>query len=119
MGEDMGTSSAARIEIPARPTDAWRRDAACGGVDPELFYPERGGGAEADEICARCPVAVDCLATALDDRECYGIWGGMSVRSRRVLLRSHQGLSGREIALLVIERSARDSGAGATGRIAV
>ena len=115
----MGRSPAVRIEVPARPTGAWRCDAACAGVDPELFYPERGGDAEASAVCARCPVAVDCLSTALDDRECYGIWGGMSARSRRVLLRSHPGLSGREIALLVIRRSERDGGAGATGRIAV
>jgi WhiB family redox-sensing transcriptional regulator len=34
-------------------------------------------------------VRYECLAEALDNRIDYGIWGGMTERERRVLLRRH------------------------------
>lgn len=63
---------------------SWHTDAACRGVDPELFFPDRGGPVDlAKQICAGCPVAVDCLDQAIRNREAFGIWGGMSERQRR------------------------------------
>ena len=47
----------------------------CLEADPEVFFPERGGSTkEARAYCARCPVAGDCLAYALENHEAYGIW---------------------------------------------
>ena len=34
-----------------------------------------------------CDVRVDCLADALDNRVEFGVWGGMTERERRALLR--------------------------------
>jgi WhiB family redox-sensing transcriptional regulator len=34
-----------------------------------------------------CPVRIDCLADALDSRTEFGVWGGMTERERRMLLR--------------------------------
>jgi WhiB family redox-sensing transcriptional regulator len=34
-----------------------------------------------------CPVRIDCLADALDSRTEFGVWGGMTERERRTLLR--------------------------------
>ena len=34
-----------------------------------------------------CPVRFDCLAEALDNRIEWGVWGGMTERERRQLLR--------------------------------
>jgi WhiB family redox-sensing transcriptional regulator len=65
----------------------WHRRAACTGpgVDPETFFPERGGSSKAARaICARWPVSEECLAYALESREGYGIWGNASERERRV-----------------------------------
>jgi hypothetical protein len=37
-------------------------------------------------VCSRCPVQYDCAQTALDQREAWGIWGGMEeFRMRRAL----------------------------------
>ena len=36
---------------------------------------------------AGCPVRTECLADALDNRTEFGIWGGMTERERRALLR--------------------------------
>jgi WhiB family redox-sensing transcriptional regulator len=34
-----------------------------------------------------CPVRTECLADALDHRVEFGVWGGMTERERRALLR--------------------------------
>ncbi|MGL4745898.1 MAG: WhiB family transcriptional regulator, partial [Dermatophilaceae bacterium] len=38
-------------------------------------------------ICRGCPVVAECLADALDNRTEFGVWGGMTERERRALLR--------------------------------
>jgi hypothetical protein len=40
----------------------------------------------AQAVCLRCPVRVDCLFTALNRREGFGIWGGMTSKNRGRLL---------------------------------
>lgn len=67
----------------------WQSRANCKGVDPDLFFPERGVSTrEAKEVCRRCVVRDDCLSYALDMNETFGIWGGMSERERRRLKRA-------------------------------
>ena len=62
--------------------------ANCLGVDPDLFFPERGASTkEAKEVCRGCVVREDCLEYALSHGEKFGIWGGMSERERRRLRR--------------------------------
>ena len=39
------------------------------------------------QICNGCPVKMECLADALDNRIEFGVWGGMTERERRALLR--------------------------------
>lgn len=62
----------------------WHLDAACRGMNPDLFFPERGGSARrAKAVCASCPVQADCLEWALDIGARFGIWGGLSEKARR------------------------------------
>lgn len=68
---------------------SWRLDAACRGVDSEVFFPARGdreAETAAKTICAQCPVIRECLDFALDNREPLGIWAGTSARERGRLL---------------------------------
>jgi WhiB family redox-sensing transcriptional regulator len=68
---------------------AWQRQANCMGVDPDLFFPERGASTrEAKEVCRGCVVQEDCLEYALVHSEKFGIWGGLSERERRRIRRS-------------------------------
>ncbi|MCQ3807580.1 MAG: WhiB family transcriptional regulator [Acidimicrobiaceae bacterium] len=71
------------IEIePDEPT--WQNYANCLGVDPDLFFPERGASTrEAKEVCRACVVQDECLEYALGNGEKFGIWGGKSERERR------------------------------------
>lgn len=43
----------------------------------------------AKPLCQRCPVQQACLAYALDHGEEFGVWGGLTSRERRALLK-HQ-----------------------------
>lgn len=38
-------------------------------------------------MCRGCPVRTECLADALDNRVEFGVWGGLTERERRALLR--------------------------------
>src|SRR5438128_2477225 len=70
------------------PDKSWQDFANCLGVDPDLFFPERGASTrEAKEVCRGCVVREDCLEYALANGEKFGIWGGMSERERRRIRR--------------------------------
>ena len=60
----------------------WQSRANCMGVDPDLFFPERGASTrEAKEVCRGCVVRENCLELANGEK--FGIWGGLSERERR------------------------------------
>jgi WhiB family redox-sensing transcriptional regulator len=62
---------------------------ACIGVDPEVFFPFESQAADvarAKAVCARCPLATDCLEVALGHRA-EGIWGGTTTAEREKIRR--------------------------------
>jgi WhiB family redox-sensing transcriptional regulator len=62
-------------------------DAACRGLDPELFYAEGGAAvARAKSVCANCPLRPKCLEWAIS-REEFGVWGGTTARERAAIRR--------------------------------
>ena len=71
-------------------------DALCAEVGSEVFFPESGENyQQAIQVCRRCPVQLDCLEHALELEEAgvwnvLGIWGGMTVKERRSLLRERR-----------------------------
>lgn len=66
----------------------WKQSANCTGVDPDLFFPERGGSTtEAKTVCQGCTVRHHCLEYALTNSIKWGIWGGLSERERRRIRR--------------------------------
>lgn len=72
---------------------AWMAAARCAQTDPEVFFPKKGrpdSTSWAKRICRRCPVRQACLAHALEHRENDGVWGGLSPRERRALLRAER-----------------------------
>ena len=71
------------------PRVAWASKAACLSVDPEEFFVEGAAQRKAATRCRPCPVIAECLADALDNRIDFGVWGGMTVRQRRLLLKQH------------------------------
>lgn len=72
-------------------TDSWRGRARCRGVDPVIFHPVNDEDAdEAKAVCALCPVREACLEYAIAAREKDGVWGGLTARERRRVIRRRQ-----------------------------
>lgn len=76
-----------------RVLDSWIIRAACGTADAEALFVQGIKQKVVKQICHGCPVSYDCLATALDNRIETGIWGGVTERERRALLRQHPSVS--------------------------
>lgn len=86
------------MRLPVHPRD-WEEDAACFGVQTDIFYPPRIRekyqeiASEARSYCfggsgkAPCPVRRECLAWAINVEEEHGIFGGYSHRERNALVR--------------------------------
>ncbi|GGM22990.1 transcriptional regulator WhiB [Streptomyces fumigatiscleroticus] len=63
-------------------------------AQPERMFAEEGAALkEAKAVCAGCPVRIECLAYALDHRVGHGVWGAMTQRERRALLRRRPGVT--------------------------
>jgi hypothetical protein len=66
---------------------AWRARGRCQTVDPETFFPAPSEPADvALALCRSCDVQGSCLAWALDQGDCNGVWGGTTPRERRAML---------------------------------
>jgi WhiB family redox-sensing transcriptional regulator len=68
-------------------TTEWTTAAACSGSDPDSLFVQGAAQNRAKAICMGCPVRTECLADSLDNRIEFGVWGGMTERERRALLR--------------------------------
>ncbi|SFW58603.1 WhiB family transcriptional regulator [Amycolatopsis australiensis] len=66
---------------------SWRINASCRDADPDGLFVRGAEQNRAKAVCMGCPVRTECLAEALDGRINFGVWGGMTERERRALLR--------------------------------
>ncbi len=67
--------------------DDWAARGKCLGTK-DLLFVEGAEQRRARALCMGCPVRLRCLAEALDNRIEWGVWGGMTERERRQLLRT-------------------------------
>lgn len=66
----------------------WLDRARCRGSDPEQFFVRGAAQAKpAVRMCQGCPVKEECLEYALTNDIDFGVWGGLTERQRRTLLR--------------------------------
>ena len=72
---------------------SWQAAAACRGMDPAIFFPERGSNAtKAKAVCEGCSVSTQCADAGMMDP--HGVWGGMAYRDRQAH-RQHIGITRR------------------------
>ena len=64
-----------------------RRWGAAPKSDPDALFVQGAAQQTAKIVCKGCPVIAECLADALDNRTEFGVWGGMTERERRALLK--------------------------------
>jgi WhiB family redox-sensing transcriptional regulator len=75
---------------------AWQRLGACRQVDQNVFFaPDAPGEPRSDRrrrlvaakrVCAQCPVLETCRTYAVENREEFGVWGGLSETERKDLI---------------------------------
>lgn len=83
MDDEVGrTSTTPRTAAPD-----WRHAARCRDEDPDTLFVQGAQQRDVREVCRTCPVRTECLAHALDNRIRFGVWGGMTERERRALLK--------------------------------
>src|SRR6187401_1399483 len=75
----------------------WASRAACQADTPDALFVRGAEQNKAKQVCAGCPVRTECLAEALDNQIEWGVWGGMTERERRALLRRRPAASWRTV----------------------
>lgn len=74
------------MQVFATDHPEWMERAACHDIG-DMFYVEAHEESSlalaAKRVCASCPVRVECLSYALQHKERYGIWGGMTATERQ------------------------------------
>jgi WhiB family redox-sensing transcriptional regulator len=63
--------------VSAKSAELTQSALPCRNFDPDLWFAEAPAELElAKSLCGDCPVRVECLASALDRQEPWGVWGG-------------------------------------------
>jgi WhiB family redox-sensing transcriptional regulator len=71
----------------------WARQGQCRENDLNALFVRGAEQNRAKNICAGCPVKTECLAEALDNQIEWGVWGGMTERERRAILRKRPNVT--------------------------
>lgn len=87
-------SDTRRLPGPTAEVWEWQVHGSCRGMDSAVFFhPERERGSKraaredaAKRVCEACPVRLQCAQHAIEAREPYGTWGGMSETERANVL---------------------------------
>jgi WhiB family redox-sensing transcriptional regulator len=85
------------VAFGAHWVEDWAPLGRCAKSDPDALFVQGAAQQTAKIVCQGCPVIAECLADALDNRTEFGVWGGMTERERRALLRRRPGSSWRTI----------------------
>src|ERR1700756_4124823 len=75
--------------VDAEERIAWVGKALCRPADRDERLGRAAAQRKAAVICRHCPVMQECGADALDNKVEFGVWGGMTERQRRALLKQH------------------------------
>ena len=70
----------------------WAAKGSCATSDPDALFVKGAAQNRAKAVCRSCPVRMECLSFALDNKIQFGVWGGMTERERRALLRRRPGV---------------------------
>ncbi|MFH5821346.1 WhiB family transcriptional regulator [Georgenia sp. AZ-5] len=65
----------------------WVSQAACAQAAPDALFVRGAAQRTARKVCFGCPVRLRCLAEALAEDISFGVWGGLTERERRALVR--------------------------------
>ena len=86
-----------RLDELIQSVQGWATEGACRTSDPDELFVQGAAQNRAKAVCQGCFVRTECLADALDHRVEFGVWGGMTERERRALLRRRPQASWRTV----------------------
>ncbi|MFT0761898.1 WhiB family transcriptional regulator [Scrofimicrobium sp. R131] len=67
----------------------WVDRAVCAGGEPDALFVQGAAQRQVRQRCLACPVRIECLADALQTEANFGVWGGLTERERRAILRHY------------------------------
>lgn len=73
--------------------EMWANAALCQTAAPDELFVRGAEQHKAKVVCGACPVRAECLAEALDNEIEWGVWGGLTERERRALLRKRPNVT--------------------------
>jgi WhiB family redox-sensing transcriptional regulator len=77
----------------------WTSEAACQGRPLDELFVKGAAQNRAKQLCMGCPVRTECLAEALDNNMEWGVWGGLTERERRALLKRRPNVTSWRVLL--------------------
>ena len=99
--------------------EEWATAATCQQGAPDDLFVRGAEQHKAKVVCATCPVRTECLAEALDNKIEWGVWGGLTERERRAILRKRpQVTSWRQLLQTAMDEHERNAGSVIAGVIA-
>ena len=87
--------------------EEWAQFGTCSGSDPDALFVLGAAQQQAKQVCMGCPVIAECLADSLDNPTEFGVWGGMTERERRALLKRRPNVTSWR-ALFEADRARRE-----------
>ena len=76
-----------------RQDETWAAHALCAGQEPDALFVQGAAQRQVRTRCFSCPVRLECLADALQSEANYGVWGGLTERERRAMLRYYEDVT--------------------------
>ncbi len=73
--------------------ETWAAHALCAGQEPDALFVQGAAQRQVRTRCFACPVRLECLADALQSEANYGVWGGLTERERRAMLRHYESVT--------------------------
>ncbi|WP_026460241.1 WhiB family transcriptional regulator [Schaalia suimastitidis] len=68
---------------------SWVARALCAEYEPDALFVQGASQRQIRLRCMECEVRLECLADALQSSANYGVWGGLTERERRALLKHY------------------------------
>lgn len=92
---------------------------------PDLFFPDSSQGhaltdiRQAQKMCAKCPIQLQCAVYGLEASEENGVWGGLTFYDRKKLKKRYGSISKASEALTLRYRQSGPNGIQADRRPAL
>lgn len=68
---------------------SWVAKALCASYEPDALFVQGATQRQVRLRCLQCEVRLECLADALESEANFGVWGGLTERERRAMLRHY------------------------------